>query len=75
MRRPQRPRAGVELREDPCGVIVEDADEQVVVRRAREIRAEGASLREVGRRLLDDGQRPRTGKRWHVQVVARMVAG
>jgi DNA invertase Pin-like site-specific DNA recombinase len=40
---------------DEGGRLVEEEAEQVVVRRVREIRAEGASLREVGRRLLAEG--------------------
>ncbi len=58
---------------DEGGVLVEDEREQVVVKRARELRAEELSLRAIGRALLDEGHAPRTGKQWHVQVLARMV--
>ncbi len=56
------------------GKLVEDAAEGVVIARARELRSEGLSLRAIGRALTDDGHAPRNGKRWHVQVLARMVA-
>ena len=59
---------------DEDGMLVEDAAEQVVVARARELRADGLSLRAIGRTLLDEGHAPRNGKRWHVQVLARVVA-
>ena len=59
---------------DDGGVLVEVPDEQVVIARARELRAEGLSLRAVGRALADSGHRPRGGDRWHVQVIARMTA-
>ena len=60
---------------DDGGVLVEVAEEQVVISRARELRAEGLSLRAVGRALIEEGHQPRTGKGWHVQVLARMTAG
>ena len=53
--------------------VEEDADEQVVVARARELRAEGKSLRAVGRALIEEGHRPRRGVKWHVQVLARVT--
>ena len=54
--------------------LEEHPEEQATVARARELRAEGKSLRAIGRALLDEGRRPRKGKRWHVQVVKRMTA-
>ncbi len=57
---------------DDGGMLVQDAAEQVVVARARELREEGLSLRGVGRALLAEGHQPRTGQRWHVQVVKRI---
>ncbi len=59
---------------DEGGLLAEDEAEQVIVARARELRASGLSLRRIRGALLDEGHRPRTGKRWHVQVLARMVA-
>ncbi len=58
----------------PAGRLEADPGEQATVARARELRAEGASLREVARRLLAEGHRPRKGRRWHVQVVARLIS-
>ena len=46
---------------------------KAVIARARELRAEGLSLRAIGRALLDEGRLPRSGKRWHVQVVKRLA--
>ena len=56
------------------GVLVEEPEEQAVITRARELRAEGLSLRAVGRALTEEGQAPRSGKGWHVQVIARLTA-
>ncbi len=53
--------------------IEEDGAEQAIIARARELRAEGLSLRAIGRALLDEGRRPRTGRNWHVQVLARIA--
>ena len=58
---------------DEGGRLVADAAEQAVVARARKLREEGLSLRAIGRALLEDGHRPRSGKTWHVQVVRRMT--
>lgn len=58
---------------DEGGVLVEDEAEQVVVARVRDLRAKGLSLRGVGRKLLEEGHGPRNGRKWHPQVVARIV--
>ncbi len=58
----------------PAGRLEADPGEQATVARARELRAKGASLREVARRLLAEGHRPRKGRGWHVQVVGRLLA-
>ncbi len=57
------------------GRVVEDADEQATVARARELRAAGLSLRRIGRVLIAEARNPRDAKCWHVQVVKRMVGG
>ena len=49
-----------------------EAAEAAAVARARELRAEGRSLREIAAVLDAEGHRPR-GKRWHVQTLARVV--
>ena len=53
--------------------VEEEAGEQAVIARARELRAEGLSLRAIGRALLDEGRTPRNGRNWHVQVLARLT--
>jgi hypothetical protein len=50
-------------------------EEQVVVGRVRQLHGEGVSLRGIGRALMEEGHRPRRGRNWHVQVVARIAAG
>lgn len=55
------------------GVLVEAPGAQTVIVRARELRAEGQSLRAIGRTLLDEGHAPRNGKRWHVEVLRRLT--
>lgn len=42
-------------------------------RRARELRAEGLSLREVGRRLLYEGYLPEGGGQWTPLAISNMV--
>ena len=43
-------------------------------RRARELRAEGHSLREVGRRLLYEGYLPRRGALWPSTAINDLIA-
>ena len=59
---------------DQGGKLVENPAEQAVVKRARELRAGGLSLRAVGRALLAEGHQPRNGRAWHPQVLGRVVA-
>jgi DNA invertase Pin-like site-specific DNA recombinase len=66
-------RYGYRVAEDGKTLLPDD-HEQAVIARARELRAEGASLRAVGRTLLAEGMTPRTGRAWNPQVVARMTA-
>jgi len=56
------------------GRLAVDAAETAAVARARELRAEGRSLREIAAALDAEGHRPR-GKRWHVETLSRIVAG
>ena len=55
-------------------MLAADDVERGAVARARELRGEGKSLREIARALVAEGHAPR-GKRWHVQTLARVVAG
>ncbi len=54
--------------------VEKDADEQAVIARARELRADGLGLRAIGHRLLEEGRTPRSAKNCHVQVVRRVLA-
>lgn len=56
------------------GRLSADPAEAAAVARARELRAEGRSLREFAAALGAEGHRPR-GKRWHVQTLARVAGG
>jgi DNA invertase Pin-like site-specific DNA recombinase len=56
------------------GKLVEDARERDAVALARRLRAEGRSLRAVAAGLASSGFQPRSGKRWHVAVLARIVS-
>lgn len=42
--------------------------------RAQQLRAEGLSLREIGRRLIADGYRPQRAGHWHTQAVSALLA-
>lgn len=53
--------------------VEEDPGERATVGRVQDLRAQGLSLRGIGRALLAEGRRPRSAKGWHVQVLARIV--
>jgi len=54
--------------------LVVDPTEQATVARARELRGEGRSLREIARTLVAGGWRPRNGGEWAIQTIRRFVA-
>jgi len=56
------------------GQLVPREDEQAVVRQARALRGQGASLRAIATRLEVHGYHSRTGKPFAAAQVARMVA-
>lgn len=56
-----------------AGELVEEPTEQVGLSRARELRAGGASLREICRRLEAEQVPPRRSDRWHPEAVRRML--
>jgi DNA invertase Pin-like site-specific DNA recombinase len=56
------------------GRVITDADEQRAVTLVAELRAAGRSLRAIAAALEASGLRPRTGRRWHPQTVARIAA-
>jgi DNA invertase Pin-like site-specific DNA recombinase len=55
------------------GMLAANDVERGAVERARELRGEGKSLRQIARALVAEGYAPR-GKRWHAQTLARVVA-
>jgi DNA invertase Pin-like site-specific DNA recombinase len=67
------PRYGRRAQED--GTLIVDDAEQAVLWRARELRAEGYTLRGVAAILDEEGHRPRRGAAWNHVVVGRLVSG
>ena len=55
------------------GMLVEEPREQATVALARKLRGEGKSLRKIVTALVEAGHAPRAGKKWHAQVVKRLV--
>jgi len=55
------------------GRLAVNGVEAAAVARARALRSEGRSLREIAAALDAEGHRPR-GKRWHVETLSRIVA-
>jgi DNA invertase Pin-like site-specific DNA recombinase len=56
------------------GVHLEaDAGEAAIVAAARELRAQGLTLRAIGAELERRGMRPRTARRWAAQTIAQVV--
>jgi DNA invertase Pin-like site-specific DNA recombinase len=58
----------------PDGHLVENAREQGIIARMRELRAEGLSYRGIGTRLDHEGIRPKRGKRWIHTTVKSILA-
>jgi DNA invertase Pin-like site-specific DNA recombinase len=54
------------------GHLEVDAAESAAIARARALREEGRSLREIAATLVAEGYRPR-GKRWHVETLSKVV--
>jgi hypothetical protein len=52
-----------------------DEPEAQVLSRARELRAEGRSLRAVAATLIAEGHRPRNGGVWAIQTIRRVTTG
>ncbi|WP_428304990.1 recombinase family protein [Lacipirellula sp.] len=64
---------GYRLRTDGV-TLVEDAAEQAVIQRARELRRDGLVLRSICEVLSEEGHRPRAGVTWNPAQIGRMVA-
>ncbi len=55
------------------GALVEDDAEQATIRRARELRADGLSLRQTAERLAAEGLTNRQGGTWHSAALGRVL--
>lgn len=53
--------------------LVPDPQEQAVIRRVRELRAEGMSLRRIAKTLESEGYRPRSGGKWSLALLKRLA--
>jgi site-specific DNA recombinase len=54
--------------------LIPHADEQATITRARALKAEGLSLRAIGKKLAEEGHRPRGGKAWHPETISNLLA-
>jgi DNA invertase Pin-like site-specific DNA recombinase len=55
------------------GSLIPDPAEQAALVRIAELRASGATLREIARELESDGHKPKRGERWHPESLRRIV--
>ncbi|MBN4049948.1 recombinase family protein [bacterium AH-315-M10] len=55
-------------------VLIEDDQEQEIIRMVVELREAGLSYRKIGAELIQRGVLPRTGGIWHAQQIRRMIA-
>jgi len=55
------------------GSLVPEPAEQAALVRIAELRASGATLREIARELDSKGHKPKRGERWHPESVRRIV--
>ena len=55
------------------GSLVPDPAEHAALVRIAELRASGATLREIARELDSNGHKPKRGERWHPESVRRIV--
>lgn len=62
---------GYELNDD--GDLVPNADEQAVLKRMRNLRAEGETLQSICNTLTDEGYQTRGGGPWQTAVVGRIL--
>lgn len=64
---------GYRLEEAEPGRLRRDGREQEAIALARQLRADGLSLRAIDRELRAQGHLPRGGRRWHVQTVSNLL--
>ena len=55
------------------GSRLPDPAEHAALVRIAELRASGATLREIARELDSNGHKPKRGERWHPESVRRIV--
>jgi DNA invertase Pin-like site-specific DNA recombinase len=55
------------------GRLTADRREQAILDRIAELRRTGASLREIGRTLDQEGHRPKRSERWHPESLRRLL--
>jgi DNA invertase Pin-like site-specific DNA recombinase len=55
------------------GELMRDEREHATIVRARALRSEGRSMRQIADALTRDGHEPRRATRWHPQVVSRLL--
>jgi DNA invertase Pin-like site-specific DNA recombinase len=55
------------------GQLVSNPVEQAVLVRIAELRAQGATFRQIARALDAEGHRPKRARRWHPETVRRVV--
>ncbi|OPZ52548.1 MAG: DNA-invertase hin [Deltaproteobacteria bacterium ADurb.BinA014] len=56
------------------GKLIENVEEQAVISKIRELRANGLSLRKIADRLNEEGIGTKTGKQWNATQISRIVA-
>jgi len=56
------------------GMLIEDEQEQEVIRLVGQLRESGLSYRAIGRELQRRGFTPRTGDAWHANTIRRLAA-
>jgi len=56
------------------GELVPEPEEQATVKRARELRSEGCSLRSIAATLTDEGRKTKRGGTWQANTVAKVLA-
>lgn len=53
--------------------LIQDQTEQDAISRMRTLRAEGLSLRKIGKRLTDEGINPKSSKVWSAKVIRSLL--
>ena len=56
------------------GKLIENVEEQAVISKIRELRANGLSLRKIAEKLNDEGIKTKTGKAWNAMQISRIAA-